>query len=293
MSVDAEALVAEIAGRVQEVAGVTAIVLGGSRARGTQTAGSDVDLGLYYDPDHPLDLAGLDRVAAELDDRHVTGLVTPIGGWGPWINGGGWLTVRGQPVDLIYRDRRRVGDVVEACSRGHVEVVYQPGHPHGFVSAIYMGEVALCRPLFDADGWLSSLKGKTSPYPPALKSALIGRCAWEIGFALETALKSVERTDTAYAAGSCFRAVMCLLQVLFALNGQYWLNEKGAVALAESFPLRPPRLRERIDDAFTMLAADREAIRAAIAVLDGLRRETAELLPAGATRGAGKGTTAR
>lgn len=91
----------EIVARLMQVRGVSAIVLGGSRARGTHTPKSDFDLCLYYLPDQPLDLAALEQIAAQLDDQHRPGLVTPIGGWGPWINGGGWLTIQSQPVDFI------------------------------------------------------------------------------------------------------------------------------------------------------------------------------------------------
>jgi hypothetical protein len=35
--------------------------------------------------------------------------------------------------------------VVEACA-GRPEIHYQPGHPHGFSTAIYAGEVRAARP---------------------------------------------------------------------------------------------------------------------------------------------------
>ena len=214
--VNIQALIDEIVGQVKLVDGVGAIVLGGSRARGTHTAKSDIDLCIYYHPDHSLDLKALEQVAAGFDDSHHLGLLTSAGGWGPWINGGGWLTVHSQPIDFLYRDLHQVEMVIEACHLGQVDIVYQPGHPHGFVSAIYMAEVALCRLLWESDGRLSALKLKTSHYPLALKNALIKKFAWEIDFALETAKKSIERIDIAYAAGSCFRGTMCILQVLFA-----------------------------------------------------------------------------
>jgi len=43
--------------------------------------------------------------------RRVTGpgaTVTAPGEWGPWVDGGGWLTVDGAAVDWIYRDLDRV-----------------------------------------------------------------------------------------------------------------------------------------------------------------------------------------
>jgi hypothetical protein len=65
-----------------------------------------------------------------------------------------------------------------------------------------------------------------------------------------------------------------MLQVLFALNWQYWLNEKGAVALADTFALRPARLRPRVEECFGLLAADGHSIRAAI---DGLEEIKADI----------------
>lgn len=278
---ETETLINAIASALKQVAGVSAVVLGGSRARGTQTATSDVDLGIYYHPDRPLDLVALNRVAAQFDDERRPQLLTPIGGWGPWINGGGWLTVRSVAVDFLYRDLSKVAAVIAACHQGQVEMVYQPGHPHGFVSSIYMGEVAVCRPVWEADrGELSALKARTTPYPAALKRALIDKFGWEIDFSLSIARKSIARGDVVYAAGCCFRAAACLLQTLFALNEQYWLNEKGAVALAETFTRRPVDFRRRIESAFALLAENGPAIAAGIDLLAGLRDELAPLLEA-------------
>ncbi len=72
--------------RLADVDGVAAVAMGGSLARGAADASSDVDLGLYYHGDRPLDVDALRALARELDDRHPTDAVTDIGGWGPWIN---------------------------------------------------------------------------------------------------------------------------------------------------------------------------------------------------------------
>ena len=184
-------------------------------------------------------------------------------------------------MDFLYRDLKQVAVSIEACCDGHVEIVYQPGHPHGFVSSIYLAEVALCRILWEADGQISDLKRRACPYPARLKEALLYRFAWEIDFSLMIARKSIERADVAYAAGCCFRCVACLLQVVFALNEQYWMNEKGAVALAETFPVRPPLLRSRIERAFTLLAADGASIEEAIVVLEDVKHDTEAVLKKG------------
>ena len=150
------------------VPGIRAIVLGGSRARGEATCA----VGLRHRPVLRGRLrrstsGGWPRPRCCCRARRRSS-VTAIGEWGPWINGGAWLTVEGKRVDLLYRDLGKVRGVIEACHAGRVERVYQPGHPHAFVSAIYMGEVALCRVLWDPDNVLCRLKRQCEPYPPAL-----------------------------------------------------------------------------------------------------------------------------
>ena len=163
----------------------------------------------------------LNHLASELDDNHRTSLITSIGEWGKWINGGGWLQVEGVAVDFLYRDLSEVNRVIQDCHAGQITIDYQPGHPHGFVSSTYMGEVAIALPLHDPDGVLDALKAQTTPYPEPLKQATIDKFAWEISFSLYVAEKAVVRGDVAYAAGCCFRSIACMNQVLFALNENY------------------------------------------------------------------------
>jgi predicted nucleotidyltransferase len=86
--------------RLVTLPGVVAVVLGGSRARGTERPDSDWDIGLYY--------------RGDFDARLIAGLgfpghVAQPGEWGRIVNGGAWLSVDGEPVDVLLRDL----DVVE------------------------------------------------------------------------------------------------------------------------------------------------------------------------------------
>src|SRR5262249_28110748 len=160
-----------------------------------------------------------------------------VGGWGPWIVGGGWLSVAGRKVDLLYRNIEDVADVIAKCCVGEVTMHYQPGHPHGFCSAIWMGEVALGVSLHDPDGAFAALKARTSPYPPALRDALIRKFDWEILFAIENAELAAARAEQTHVAGCAYRVLACVAQVLFALNARYLINEKAALHEAAGFPL--------------------------------------------------------
>jgi predicted nucleotidyltransferase len=247
---DAIATLAQrIADRLGRIDGVVAVVLGGSWARGTAQPDSDVDLGLYYRPARQPSLQALRQLAQEIDDRHVPELVTDFGEWGPWINGGAWLQIDGQHVDWLFRDLDRVAHAIDECRAGRPTCDYQIGHPHGFHSHIYMGEVHVCRPLHDPGGSLAQLKTLTAAYPPALKHTLINKYLFEAQFSLEIARKPAQRGDAAYVAGCLFRCVACLVQVLFAVNEQYFLNEKGSVAAAETFRLHPNGLNASVAQA--------------------------------------------
>lgn len=253
---DLDLLAMKISAQLSSLPGVAAVVIGGSRGRGTQLPTSDLDLGIYYHPDDLLDVPALDRLAASLDDQRRAGLLTPPGAWGPWINGGGWLKIEGVAVDFIYRDLTRVAQVIEDCRRGVISMHYQPGHPHSFASYIYMGEVATCRALYDPNRVIESLRAQTTPYPSALRQAVIDAFFWESDFSLQIARKGAARGDCAYVAGCCFRCLACLLQTLFALNGVYWLNEKGALRLADRFAQRPPDLLATVESVFSRLSSD-------------------------------------
>jgi predicted nucleotidyltransferase len=240
-----ENLALTVAERLGQIEGVVAVVLGGSRARGTATASSDYDLGVYYHPDQRPSLDALRALATALDDRHAENLVTEYGEWGPWINGGGWLTIGGQHVDWLYRDLTRVEHEIAECEAGRPRIHYQPGHPHGFYNHIYMGEVFYCQPLYQRDDTLARLKARTTPYPPLLRQALL-QSLWEAHFSLENARKPAQRGDVTQVIGCLYRAAAVMAQALFALNERYCINEKGAALEVESFPQHPTNFHQRI-----------------------------------------------
>ncbi len=182
------------------VPGVIALVLGGSRASGAAHSSSDYDLGLYFREDAGLDVGRLLEAAKGLVDDPSAAAVTEVGGWGPWIVGGGWLSVAGKKIDLLYRPIESVAKVIRDCREGRVVIDYQPGHPHGFCSAIWMGEVAVCRVLHDPQGVIAGLKAMTAPYPDKLQEALIRRFQWEALFSIANAETAVPRGDETYIA---------------------------------------------------------------------------------------------
>jgi predicted nucleotidyltransferase len=237
------------------VPGIKAIVLGGSRARGTAKPSSDYDLGLYTTPSAQIDTDHLLHAVRTLVDEPEAAEVTSIGEWGPWIVGGAWLTVAGRKVDLLYRNSDAVAQVIESCRSGHISMNYQPGHPHGFCSAIWMGEIALCQPLHDPERTIAELKSRCMPYPKPLRDAIIRRFQWEILFSIENGELAATRADQTHVAGCAYRALACTGQVLFALNERYLINEKGALEEAATLPATIPNLMVQVAEVWRLIGS--------------------------------------
>jgi predicted nucleotidyltransferase len=239
-------ILTRVVARVSRIEGVRAIVLGGSRARGTADERSDIDLGIYYDGKHPFSVSALGAAAKDLDDRHSDNLVTSLGEWGPAVNGGGWLEIQGNHVDFLYREIGAVRDAIEDCIAGRPRSIYQLGHPLGFHIQIYAGEIHVCRPLFDPSNVIAQLKSEVSEYPEKLRTAAVTKHLFDAEFEISIAAKPTERADVMYVAGCLFRAAGFMTLVLYALNRKFFLNEKGAFADSRGFAIKPPRFHDTV-----------------------------------------------
>ncbi|MCX4753938.1 hypothetical protein [Kitasatospora purpeofusca] len=156
------AIIEAMAGRLAGVPGVVGVVLGGSRARGEHTPGSD-----YYRSG--LDLDALRALAGPGVE------VAGPGGWGPWVDG-------------------------------------------------------------------------------AAKGAACG--------------------DTLYVALCLAHAVGVLVQALYAADRRWCLNEKGALAVAETLPTAPPGFGPRARALLAAPGGDPAALTATVAAARGLVEDT-------------------
>jgi predicted nucleotidyltransferase len=195
--------------------GVVAVVLGGSRARGTDRPDSDWDIGLYYRGDFD---AGL------LADLGFPGHVAQPGEWGRIVNGGAWLSVEGEPVDVLLRDL----DVVERwwsdAQDGRFDIDNVEGHIAGLPTYTPVGELAISQVLH---GRLPRVT-----YPDALRATAGRRWRWNGAFSLAFAEKYATRGDVALAAGTMARATAQTAHGVLAERGEWVLNEKGIIDAA-------------------------------------------------------------
>ncbi len=226
---------------LKAVDGVIAVALGGSFARGIATPTSDIDIGLYYRDDAPFKIDDIRAIAANVNDEPDP-VVADYGGWGKWVNGGAWLTIEGQRVDFLYRSVDTLQEWIDKSKNGEFELDYFQQPSTGFYSYILLGELNVCHPFFEENDVVSKLKQQIEPYPPELKSLIIGKFAWQADFTLYHAESAAKRGDI-YVLGGCLnRALSSIVQLIYANNEEYFISDKGAIAECMTFKDVPDNL---------------------------------------------------
>ena len=172
--------------------------------------------------------------------------------------------VGGQHLDFLYRDLGAVAGAIGECRRGEPKSVYQLGHPLGFHNQIYAGEVACCRPLFDPHGAVEELKKLVRHYPAGLRRAAVSKHLFDAAFELGIADKPAAREDILYASGCLFRAAGFMTLVLYGLNCQWFVNEKGAIPASRKFSIRPRNFHATIEHVLAAPGGDSQSLRQSI-----------------------------
>lgn len=248
-------LATSLARRLGAIHGMQAVALGGSYARGRARPKSDIDLYLYYKETAPFSMASIRELAEAVNDTPGP-VVTDFYGWGPWVNGGAWLTIGGQRVDFVYRNLEQVERVIADAEAGRYELNYAQQPPFGFFSAAYLGEVAVYIPLFDPNARLATLKRRVETYPEALRQALLQDFLWMVELGLGAVAPKFACRSGPYGTAACLsRAVHELLLVLFALNRKYLMDHKTALEEVTEFEVAPRGFRPRVHQSYIVLAS--------------------------------------
>ena len=277
LSPDQQTLLSSLVTRLGEVAGVGAVVLGGSHARGRARPESDIDIGIFYEENNPFSIDSIRALAHEINDTPHPN-VTDFYGWGPWVNGGAWLTIRGQRVDFIYRCLQHVERVIRDAQAGRYETDYSQQPPFGFFGPTYMGEVEICIPLYDPEGHVNVLKKCVSPYPENLRRAVIADYLWQAEFALAAFTRKVAIRGDAYGTAACLtRVVNQLALALFALNGKYPINDKTVLAEISEFPYAPVEFELNVQQSLSRLGTTSEELEASVQNVERLFQQTVHL----------------
>jgi len=252
-------------------------VLGGSYARGRAQPGSDIDLGVFYSEAARFSIESIRELAEAVNDT-AGPVVTDFYGWGPWVNGGAWLTIDGQRVDFIYRSLEQVERVIAEAEAGRYEVHYLQQPPFGFFSGTYLGEIAVCVPVFDPERLLDMLKRRVAEYPEALRRRVVQDYLFMAEFTLTAFARKFASRGDSYGTAACLtRAVNELVMVLFALNRKYLVNDKTALAEVAEFEGAPREFGSRVQKTLAHLGTGVAELKTAVESISELAREAVEL----------------
>jgi predicted nucleotidyltransferase len=270
-------LVTSLSQRLGAIRGVQAVVLGGSYARGRARPESDLDLYLFYSQTNPFSIESIRELAGAVNDTPGA-VVTSFYGWGPWVNGGAWLTIGGQRVDFVYRSLEHVERVIAEAEAGRYELDYAQQPPFGFFSVAYLGEIAVCVPVFDPEARLDVLKRRVANYPESLRQAVVRDYLWAAELGLVAFAPKFAGRAGAYGTAACLtRAVNQMLLALFALNRRYLMDDKTALAEAAGFERSPRDFEARVQRTLAHVSDSPGELLAAVESIAQLLRETIEL----------------
>lgn len=269
----AERLVRELVPLVRGFTdGAAAIALGGSHAKGSGDARSDLDVYLFADAVLP----------ARQRDERVSGALGPSAGvqsWGsdePFVQGGTDFLYHGLRVECWLRRVDEVERTIEAALQGEIRREYTGWAVMGFYGHVALADVHTMRVVEDPLGTLARWKAAVAVYPEALRSALIGRFLREAMFwpGNPHYTSAVERDDVIYASAIVQQVVHAVIQLVFALNHAYFPGEKMLGERVESLPIRPADFAARVRGLLT----GAEGLRAQHRELGALVAETARLV---------------
>lgn len=265
-----KAILDKVVVELGEVAGVEAIVLGGSHARGRARADSDIDVGLYYRDDIPFDIHKVRQIASRLNDTPDP-VVSDFGAWGRWVDGGAWLTIEEQRVDLLYRSLDKVQRTLKDALEGRFEIDFEQQPPFGFFGPTLLGEAAIAVPLHDPFGRLPELKVRLTPMPEALARAVVQSRLWSVEFGLKAfAPKFVANGDVFGVAGCLTRFAHALALTLFALNRVYPINDKTMISEIEEFDMAPANFGPRLGSILSNIGSTPDALARSVDAVSSL-----------------------
>jgi hypothetical protein len=223
--------------------GPYAIALGGSYAKGSSDAHSDVDVYLFAREVIP-------RVARNQNVSQALG-VEPAS-WGqdePFIQAGTDFTYRGQSVECWLRNTEQVETSLAASMEGEMHRQYVVWTAMGFFNYVALADVHAMHVVEDPSGLLQTWKKRVSVYPEKLREAILGKFIPEAAFWPRNPHydRAVEREDVIYTSAIVQQVVQALVQVLFALNYEYFPGEKKLTLALNKLRIQPEAFSARTE----------------------------------------------
>lgn len=217
---------------MKQVDDVMAVVLGGSYATGMATENSDLDIGIYYSEINPFEIEKVRDIAKKFSNNDPP-TVTGFYEWGPWVNGGAWISTIVGKVDFLYKNIEQITRTIDNAKNGIWENIFEQQPSYGFSSIIFLSETQSSLPLYDPYDVVKRLKESVKQYPQKLKQSVIQQSLWSAEFTIWQAEKYARKNDTFSTIGCLTRATKSIVTSLFAVNELYPMGDKRAISILE------------------------------------------------------------
>ncbi|SHH77839.1 nucleotidyltransferase domain-containing protein [Winogradskyella jejuensis] len=250
LSIEKEELLNQIIADLRRIENIEAVVLGGSYSTGNATEKSDIDIGLYYSENAPFNIDSIKQIANKYSIHKPT--VTNFYDWGKWVNGGAWIETKYGKLDFIYKNIEQLIATISDSKNGKWENDFEQKPPYGFSSITYLAETKNCIVLYDKSGILKSLKEKVEVYPNKLKKTIITESIRSVEFTISHAELFFNENNMYHTTGCLTRAIKSILNIIFAINETYPINDKSAIKTIQMKEKCPKNLNLKINNILSL-----------------------------------------
>lgn len=221
------------------------IALAGAHAKGMADMNSDIDIFLFADS--PKSFEERYRIIKEFSDAGTTPWVSETFDY-PW-GGSIDFSFEGTPVEVVVRLIPQLEKRINECLNGDFEIIPQTWTSNGYYTFTYLCELSFIKPIWDPNGLIKFYQNKIKPYPPKLKKSIID-CffaranTWINNFHYHSA---IERQDILFTSPIVLHTVLDMIQVIFALNEEYFTGDKKLEIILSKLSYCPKDLLENIE----------------------------------------------
>lgn len=227
------------------VNGDCALALAGAHAKGMADINSDIDIFLFAY--NPKSFEERYRIINEFSDAGITPWVSETFDY-PW-GGSMDFSFEGTPVEVVVRIIPQMEKQISACLNGQFDIIPQTWTSNGYYTFTYLCELSFIKPIWDPNGLIKNYQNKIKTYPPKLKKSIID-CffaranTWINNFHYHSAIK---RQDILFTSPIVLHTVLDMIQVIFALNEEYFTGDKKLEVVLAKLPYCPRELLENIE----------------------------------------------
>ncbi len=157
------------------------------------------------------------------------------------MEGGTDFIFEGVRVECWHRNEASVEEKLHTSLNGEIRRQYSAWAVMGFFDHAVFADIRSMHIVVDPQGTLARWKKEVSHYPEALRRSLLHRFMHEAAFWQNNPhyRSAIEQADFIYTAAIVQHTLEALIQVLFALNREYFPGEKQLARAMGKLSLQP------------------------------------------------------